>query len=223
MLSNGKLRVRILDSTTLRVAGAEVTAFDGSVSLEPFDVTRAGDTLAPVSADVVLTDASLAALAVLLPEAVTSAAGRLSGRLRLRWSSADGLAPQRGSLSLSPTAEASFRLQPQPGLLTRQVPEHFQLLPAWMGPLARWIAADNPAYPVLRDVEQGTLPLKVDRFEVQFLPDDPLGRTARVNISARPATPGPVDKVTFEINLSGPLEQVIRLGLDERVKVRAGP
>jgi hypothetical protein len=31
--------------------------------------------------------------------------------------------------------------------------------------------------------------------------------------------PGPVGEVSFEVNLSGPLNQVLKLGLDERVQM----
>jgi hypothetical protein len=101
-------------------------------------------------------------------------------------------------------------------LLSAGVPERFALLPAWLGPLARWAAPLNPGYADLVAIELGRTALKVDSLEVRLTPEgDPQGQSARVLIQARPALDGTsVGPVGFEIGVKGPLAYVLRLGAE---------
>jgi hypothetical protein len=44
-----------------------------------------------------------------------------------------------------------------------------------------------------------------------------------VEVAARPAAGTAVERVTFSVNLTGPLTQVLRLGMDERTRVQLAP
>ena len=113
-----------------------------------------------------------------------------------------------------------MRLTASPGFLTGKMPLRIQFLPPWLGPLARWVAIDNPAYDMLHRIEMGETWLTIERLRVQLYPDGPNGaRSAVVDIAARPAGGGVVDRVTFAVNVFGPLSQVVRLGLNQTLKV----
>jgi hypothetical protein len=162
----------------------------------------------------------LAELSHLLPAALSEASGRINGQVGFDWNLAGGARAGRGEMTVSADTPAALRLAPAPGFLTERVPARIQLLPAWLGPLARWLAPENPAHGTLSDIELGRQPLQVEQLRVELRPDGPDGaRSATVIVAARPALGGAVERVAFTINVSGPLDQVVRLGLDDRSRL----
>ncbi len=204
----------------MRVERAAGRMLGGSVTLASFDF----DPAAPaVLSTMELEGLDLAQLGHLLPDALSEASGRIDGRVTLDWSLAHGARAGRGELSVRPDTPASLRLAPAPGFLTDRVPARIALLPAWLGPLARWSSPPNPAYDTLGEIELGRTPLQVEQLRVELQPDGADGaRSATVMVAARPANGSVVERVTFTINVAGPLEQVVRLGLDERARLNFG-
>lgn len=201
----------------LDVRRAGIDALGGHIELTPFVV----DPAAPeVQTTAELGGVALGDLATLLPEALSAASGQMEGRISVRWSARMGFDVDAGALTVADNAPADLRLTASPGFLTGKMPLRIQFLPPWLGPLARWVAIDNPAYDMLHRIEMGETWLTIERLRVQLYPDGPNGaRSAVVDIAARPAGGGVVDRVTFAVNVFGPLSQVVRLGLNQTLKV----
>ena len=85
-----------------------------------------------------------------------------------------------------------------------------------------WFAPVNPAYAILRSIEMGERALDLTTLDLDLHPDgDPSGRTARVVVMTRPAgKPSEVGSVRFELNVSGPLADFVRLLAERRVNIR---
>ena len=80
------------------------------------------------------------------------------------------------------------------------------------------------AFDTLRRIELGETPLVLDRLRVQLLPDGPDGaRTLHAEVAARPAVPGAVKTVSFAVNVTGPLSQLLRLGLANSDRLHVAP
>jgi len=105
--------------------------------------------------------------------------------------------------------------------LTARVPQYFDLLPAWLGPLARWARPVNPAYAAMKSIELGQAELRVKTLDVLLTPDgDERGRSATVRLVAQPEQPGSaVKEVSFDVNVAGPLNEVLKLGIDRGFSV----
>lgn len=217
---NAEIRFRVRGLRDVRVEGAEVDLLGGRVRVDPFPIRIEPEGLAPVAATVSLERIALEEVIRLLPNAVTAATGSVSGAVAVEWSRERSLTIGRGALNLSRHEPSQMRLAPQPGFLTSQLPQRLTLLSPSFGPIARWFSPPNPAYAAVEAIELGRVPLIVESLEVTTRPEaDADGRTARLQVRARPATPGAVGEVSFEINLFGPLNQVLKLGLDERVRL----
>lgn len=201
----------------IEVRRAEVAVFGGRVMLSPFTVNPAQP---EVNATAELSGLALAELAKLIPTALTAAEGRLEGSIGVQWSPASGFQPKSGALSVSADTTATLRLAATPGFLTQHLPERIQLLPAWLRLPANWFAPINPAYDTLERIEMGRQELTVEKMRVALYPDGPDGpRSAVVEVTARPATGGVVELVSFTVNVAGPLQQVLQLGLDDRARM----
>jgi hypothetical protein len=204
----------------MKVTRAGVAVLGGTVTLHPVALDWAHP---PLDAMVELHDLALHELAAFVPEALSGAQGRMNGQVELQWSAAEGLRPRGGRLVMAPDAPARLRLAASPGFLTRHVPARIVWLPGWLGGLARRWALDNPAYDTLRRIELGRLPLVVETLQAELYPDGPGGaRSAAVQVAARPADDRVVERVTFAVNVSGPLNAVLRLGTDKRVHLQLG-
>lgn len=203
----------------VQVARATAAMFDGGVEMTPFSFPLAKPA---VNGDLHFTGIEIAQLKNLLPPVLDAATGRVSGRMSVSYSVAEGIVPGSGRLQIDPGGAASLRLAPQPGFFTSKVPQRLALLPASWGPLAKLFSPVNPAYETLRAIEMGEVELEVNALDVGLRPEgDPAGRTARVVLTARPkAKDAAVESVRFEINVKGPLADVIRMGLEGKVQVR---
>lgn len=203
----------------LAVTRAELAAFGGRIALTPFTLDPAAPAIASTAA---FSGVALGELAALMPQALKEARGQVAGRVAVNWNIATGFGPGDGALSVTPAEPATLRLAAAPGLLTGRSPPRIALLPAFTGPLRRWLSLENPAHAMLQRIELGQVPLAVESLDFQLYPDGAGGtRSAQVLVVARTTNAGDVvEKVTFTVNVSGPLDQVLRLGMDERAKIR---
>jgi len=205
------------DRHRLKIISASVNMLGGRIALQPFTLDPGKleiDTMAE------LEGVALSSIADFVPQTLHDASGQLKGRVAVRWNAKLGTRPGGGSLTLAATSPASLRLAATPGFLTQHTTERIQWLPDFMGPIARWLAVENPAYDTLRQIEMGDLPLQVEKLIVDLYPDGPNGtRSALVEVVARPVAGTAVGKVSFTLNVSGPLDEVLRLGSDERVNM----
>ena len=199
----------------VEIAGGEITLEDVSLVLSPF----------VIEATVALSNVGLQDLAALVPASLSDARGRIDGTVRLRWATEGGFQVGAGNLALGRSEPAIVRLAPSPGFLTQSMPKRFAPMPAWTGPLARWLSADNPAYHDMAEIELGRAPLEVESLAVLLTPDgDASGRTATVRMKARPTKPGAsVKSVNIDVNVTGPLDAIFQLGLNRELSVEARP
>jgi len=201
------------------VTRAEFAAFGGRIALAPFTL----DPAAPaVKSTAEFSGLGLGDLAALVPQALKEAQGQVAGRLAVNWTLKSGIGPGDGSLSVGSVQPATIRLTASPGLLTGNSPPRIALLPSYLGALSRWVSLENPAHSLLQRIELGHAPLAVESLALQLYPDGAGGaRSAAVKVVARTTGVGDVvEQVTFSVNVSGPLDQVLRLGMDNRAKVR---
>jgi hypothetical protein len=118
---------------------------------------------------------------------------------------------------------ASIQLASTPGFLTQHLPERIKLLPDWLRLPPNWFAPVNPAYGTLEKIERGEQDLTVEQLRVELYPDGPEGaRSATVAVTARPLAGSAVELVSFTINIAGPLQQVLEIGLDDRARLNFG-
>jgi len=203
------------------VTAARIEIAGGTVETDPFTVP-----LAPPSVNVQIhmKTVGLQDVVALVPTMLSDARGRLSGELGLSWSESTGLKVGQGTLDLDEVELTSLRLAPKPGFLTAKVPAHFVFFPRLHEVFPSWFAPVNPAYATLTDIELGRIPLRVDSLKVRLTPEgDERGRSASVTVIAHPEQvpsakeKSPVKEVVFAINVSGPLSQVLKLGMSDRV------
>jgi len=222
----GDLRLEVFGDLARKVATVSVvefTALGGRVSLRPFEVDLGNADAISVEAIAELHRLALDQLAAFVPKAVREASGRVDGEVRLSWSAERGLELGAGTLRIDADAQAQLRLTAMPSFLTQHTTPRFTWMPASFGRLARWLALDNPAYATLAEIEEGTQPLHVESLHVELYPDGPDGpRSAAVSLVARPVSGAVVKQLRFDINVSGPLDQVLRLGASDSVRLNFG-
>jgi hypothetical protein len=193
----------------------QLEAFGGTVVIESF-VFKPND--AKVDLTVVVTHLSLEELAHFVPQALAGARGRISGRLLVHWSAAEGFTPGPGNLNVASDEGATIKLANSPGLLSKGVNPKISFLPAWLGGVARKTAVDNPAYIALHEIEEGKDDLLVNKLEIALYPDGvDAPRTARISVVAHPSSSTSVKAVSFNVDVIGPLEDLIKVALNQRV------
>ncbi|MFA6287769.1 MAG: YdbH domain-containing protein [Opitutaceae bacterium] len=207
----------------VKSAGIEIAG--GTVETDPFTVPLSPPSL---NVQIHMKRVGLQDVVALVPTMLSDARGRINGALGLSWSEADGLHVGKGTLDLDEIEFTSLRLAPKPGFLTARVPARFVLVPNLPKLFSNWFAPVNPAYATLTDIELGKLPLRVDSLKVRLTPDgDELGRTASVTVIAHPEQAEtakgkcPVKEVVFTINVAGPLSQVLKVGMSDRISFGA--
>lgn len=176
-------------------------ALGGSVAVEPFAWAANRPEL-----DLTLTAAGLDVeqMLALVQGVPARASGRVNGRIPLRF---DGRKVRLGTgwLELSPEAPAEVQLQAE-GLLTG--------------------GADpkSPRYAVLKKIETGLLRLRVNRLRLDVRPPNALpGRSATLHLEGEPVDPEVRAPVTLDLNVNGPIEELINLGLDRRTSLGTKP
>ena len=212
------MKFGITAGRVLELAFAELDVLGGKARIKPMDIPfNATEAVAGAEIE----GLALAELAKLMPNAVSGARGKLSGQVQVVWDVKTGVRINDGGLAIVRSDDAVLSLAPAPGFLTGNMPVRFAFLPAWLGPLARWTAPENPAYAPLQAIEMGRVGLRIETLEVKFNPETAGGdRTAKVRLVAQPVGSALVDKITIEVNLAGALARVLELGMDERVKLR---
>lgn len=219
---DGTASVSIDADRHLVVHSAGWRMLGGAVSVSPFVVAP---TKPALDAEVHFTGVALDTLVRFLPSLLAEARGPVSGRVEVHWTRGEGITLANGSLRPRADEVASVRLTAAPGFLTSRLPsglrERIDLLPTWLGPIRRLFMPKNPAYGTLRDIELGRIPLVVQALDLDIRPGgDSQGRTARVVLNARPAVQtSVVESVRFEINVTGQLADLLRLGLEGRLSV----
>jgi hypothetical protein len=92
------------------------------------------------------------------------------------------------------------------------------------GLLTGGAAPSSPSYAVLKKVESGLLKLKVSELRLDIRPPNaPAGRTARLHLAGAPVDPDVKAPVILDLNVNGPLEKLINLGLDSRLSFGSKP
>jgi hypothetical protein len=197
-----------LEQARIEIAGGDVTLDPCVIALSP-----------PALATRIRVNAvGLQDVAALVPAGLTETRGRVSGSVGFGWSDADGVSLGAGELKLDPQEPTVVRLAPAPGFLTSRVPERLSLLPGFA---ARWFRPANPAYAEVQAIELGRTSLRVRDLSIRLSPEgDARGRTASVRINGRPERADSIVKeVTFEVNVSGPLSEVLRMGMQQKFTV----
>lgn len=197
-LQDGTIGVRLGGDLQASISRLDVRGLGGRIAFSPFAVS-----LAEPVAEVTIRVSQLALqdLVALLPDALSEARGRIDGELAATWSAAEGLQLGAGWLGLSEGGTASVRLAPVPGMITSQ------------------LKTDNPAYAPLQRVELGRTALDVSRLRASFTPrGDAEGRTATVRLHAEPVDPQLKAPLMIDVNVAGPLDQLIKLGMDGRIR-----
>ncbi len=208
----------------LTVSGLALDAFGGRAEVGAF-------TLDPAAPEVLTTvnvaGIELGGLSAWLPSVLAGAKGKVGGQATVGWSAREGFRFAQGKLAPVGQAQASITLAASPDLLTSRLPENLReridLLPKWLGPLRGLFSPVNPAYATLKAIELGQLPLEVQSVAVRI---DPAGttadRTAQVVVEAAPAgRTDIVESVRLEVNVAGPLAELVRLGMEGKLNMTA--
>lgn len=194
----------------LAIKRAEVTALGGRITFEPFPLDPAKPV---IKTAVEFPNIALAEVVPLLPQALKEAKGRVAGRVRIEWSGADGLVAAEGKLATQEGESAVLRLAPSSGLFTGRVPARIGL---FLG-----LTMKNPAIDTLRRIELGEDALLVDRLKVDlFSLNGESDRSAQVDIVGRPTNDRDVKKITLTVNVTGPINQVVRLGVGQKATLQ---
>lgn len=201
-----------VDSARVEIAGGEVTA-------EPFSVAFAEPKLGVTLA---MRRVGLQDLIVFVPTTLSDARGRINGRLHLDWNATDGVQVGVGELALDKSEAARLRMAENAGFLTANMPRRFVFVPpTWPRIFQFLLSSNNPSYPPLKEIELGKLGLHVETLEVKLHPEgDAQGRSASIFIRARPdEADNLIREVTFQINVSGPLASVLRVGMKQKISL----
>jgi len=133
---------------------------------------------------------------------VRTAKGRVEGRVRVYLSAAP--LSFEGDLRLAKGTTAVVKLVPSPGLLTSYVPEQVRKL-----------------YPGIEAIELGQTALEARELRLRFHPaGDAAGRSAVLRIEGHPLDPQIIAPLELDVNISGPLESLLRKAFDSRLHLR---
>lgn len=137
---------------------------------------------------------------------IRSADGRVEGQITLRLNG-DGTANLADSnLQLAPGTTGLVAFVPTPGLLTGYVP-----------------AAAQKKYPGLGAMERGETPLEATVLSLSyFAGSDAQGRAATVRLEGHPQDRRQVAPLVLDLNLTGPVERLVRQMSDSRLHFGGG-
>jgi hypothetical protein len=200
-LQHGEVDLQIASEQLMTVNAASVEAFGGRLSTEPFAVDLAKtDYAVTILADGI----EIADVLALFPDSPVKASGEMDGRVPVRFDDT-GLHFGQGWAGLKRDQTTSVLFN-SAGLLTSR------------------ISPKNPAYATLQKIETGRARLKVEEFHVDLHPADAPGdRSARLRIVGRPEEPGTdLGALTLEININGPLEDLMNWGLKTEISASTG-
>ncbi len=197
-LRDARVGLELMPDQQLRVSELTVSGLGGSIDVLPFTAA-----LSPPAAEftVRVTGLALREVSHVLPKTFSEAIGRIDGELHLSWDGVGGFQLGEGWVGLAAGTSASVRLAAVPGLITGQMP------------------SNNPAFAPLQRVELGQTPLDVRVLRAVFTPKgDAQGRSATIRLQAEPSDPLLKAPIILDINVLGPLNELIQLGLDDRLQ-----
>lgn len=178
------------------VRSANLEAFGGRISAEPFKIFPR---LNEFEATLLVDGVSVEQLLALAPDAPAKATGSVDGRLPIRIDG-NGLRLGTGWLELKRGVYAEVQFNAS-GLLTRGV------------------STTSPQFAVLKKIEAGLLRLKLSQLRLDVRPPKaPAGRSAIVRVAGEPTDPEVKAPVTLDLNVNGPIESLLNLGFDNRVR-----
>lgn len=218
-LEHGTVEYEIESITRIRVNGARLYGLGGTVDVGNFVLDLDKNAL---EARLLLHGVELSALQRYLPKAIVEAHGRVDGDFILRWNATDGVQVGDGSLQLRQGEPATIRLATTPGFLSAHVPERINLLPSWLGPIARNVSKAFEAHQTLESIESGRELLILESIQAE-LRGSAQGNDAgaTVKLVARPTKTNAVKAVRLNINVTGPLADLIRYGLNGQLSFGA--
>jgi hypothetical protein len=179
------------------VTRAALAAFGGRLEAEPFALYPRRD---EIEATVKAERLSVAALLALAPTVPAKATGRVDGRLPFRLD-AGGLRLGTGWLALTPGERSEVQIDAA-GLLTRGV------------------APTAPAFVTLKRIESGLLRLELSELRLDIrAPGLPTGRSATLRVAGEPVDKSVKAPISLDLNVNGPIEALLNMGLDNRVRI----
>lgn len=201
-LKTGELVLRDLDyefaldgPAKIAITRTAFKALGGTVTAEPFVYFP---NLREVEAVVLVDGIDVEQVMALTRDLPARATGRVNGRFPLRIDDS-GLRLGTGWLQLKPGVYAEIQFNAN-GLLTGGT------------------SPNSPTHAVLKKVESGLLKLKVSELRLDIRPPNaPPGRSAQLHLAGEPVDPDVKAPVILDLNVNGPLEKLINLGLDSRV------
>jgi len=184
----------------IAVAHASLLALGGSVTAEPF---RYVPSRAELDAVLLVDGISVEEVMALTKDLPAKASGRVNGRVPVRISS-EGLRLGTGWLALKPGVYAEIQFNAK-GLLTGGA------------------SPSSPSYVVLQKVESGLLKLQISELRLDIRPTNaPEGRSAQLHIAGEPVDKEVKAPVTLDLNVNGPIEKLLNMGMNSRLSFGAG-
>jgi hypothetical protein len=189
------------DANKIIVSRAALHALGGSVAVEPFKYFL---NLRELDVVVLADNISVEEVMALTRDLPAKASGRLDGRLPVHVDEG-GLRLGTGWLALKPGVYAQIQFNAA-GLLTGGV------------------ATNNPRYAVMKKVETGLLQLKVGELRLDIRPPNvPAGRSAQLHVVGEPVDPEVKAPIILDLNVNGPLEKLLNMGMDSRLSFGGKP
>lgn len=168
----------------------------GKVKTEPFRLVPSQRELA---ATLLLDGIDVEQVLALTEDLPGRATGRVDGRLPIRVDDG-GLRLGTGWLELKKGVHAELQLNAQ-GMLTRGIDPR------------------SPTFTVMQKIESGLLRLRLGEMRLEVRPPDaPPGRSATLRLAGEPADPEVKAPVKLDLNVNGPIEALLNLGLNSRVR-----
>ena len=185
----------------IAVNHATLQALGGRVTAEPFAVAPSR---AELDAVLLADGISIEQVMALTQDLPAKATGRVNGRVPVRID-ANGLKLGTGWLTLTPGVQAEIEFNAK-GLLTGGS------------------APNSPSYAVLQKVESGLLKLRISELRLDIRPTNvPEGRSAQLHLKGAPVDPEVKAPVILDLNVNGPLEKLINMGMDSRLSFGTKP
>ena len=182
----------------IEISELSLRALGGRASAEPFNYFPS---LHELDVVVAVDSISVEEVMGLTQDLPAKATGQVNGRFPVRIDES-GVRLGTGWLELKRGVYAELQLEAS-GLLTGNMSEK------------------SSSYAVLKKVESGLLKLKIDELRLDIRPPNaPPGRSAQLRISGSPVDPTVKAPVTLDLNVNGPLEKLINLGFDSRLKFK---
>lgn len=200
-LRDVRAEVALAGSEKVIVSSLSLLTLGGKASLEPFNYFP---NLREIEAVVLVDGFSVEEIMALTKDLPAKASGRVNGRFPIRFDDS-GIRLGTGWLELKSGVYAELQLHAD-GLLTGGMSEK------------------SSSYAVLKRVESGLLKLKISELRLDIRPPNaPAGRSAQLRISGSPVDTSVKAPVTLDLNVNGPLEQLLNLGLDSRISFGGKP